>query len=287
MIQPEKCAIECVGLIPAAGKAERISPLPCSKEIFPVGFGDIRQNGQLRPKAAAHYLLEKMRLAGAKKAFVVLSKGKWDIPAYFGNGSTLDMTLAYLITDLPYGVPFTLDNAVPFICNTRVLVGFPDILFQPEDAYLQLLDRMDAGRADIVLGLFPADKPHKMDMVDLNTDGTIAGIEIKPVRTRLRWTWIIAVWSDPFTQFMHDSVQRHLGVIAAAKSGFPKKEQQEIFVGDVIREAIGTDLKIDQVMFPQGTYIDVGSPEDMVAAIQRESNAIKVIKNTFDENLDF
>lgn len=27
-----------IGLIPAAGKAKRLQPLPCSKEIFPVGF---------------------------------------------------------------------------------------------------------------------------------------------------------------------------------------------------------------------------------------------------------
>ena len=132
-------AIECVGLIPAAGKARRISPLPCSKEIFPVGFGDIRQKGQLHPKVAAHYLLEKMHLAGAEKAYLVLSTGKWDIPAYFGNGSMVDMALAYLMTDLPYGVPFTLDSAFPFLKNKRVLFGFPDIILQPDDVYLRLI----------------------------------------------------------------------------------------------------------------------------------------------------
>lgn len=29
---------DMVGLIPAAGNATRLQPLPCSKEIFPVGF---------------------------------------------------------------------------------------------------------------------------------------------------------------------------------------------------------------------------------------------------------
>ena len=258
---------ECVGLIPAGGKAERISPLPCSKEIFPVGFGDIRQNGQLRPKVAAHYLLEKMHLAGAEKAYVVLSKGKWDIPAYFGNGAMLDMALAYLITDLSYGVPFTLDSAVPFLKNTRVLFGFPDIIFQPDDAYLQLLERMDAGRADIVLGLFPADNPQKMDMVDLNADGAITAIDIKPPQTDLKWTWIIAVWNGVFTQFMHNLVGRHLHANADSENG-PIQSKREMFVGDVIQAALGSGLRIDPVIFPQGTYIDIGSPEDMHVAVQ-------------------
>jgi glucose-1-phosphate thymidylyltransferase len=268
MIMFEQHAIESVGLIPAGGKAERIAPLPCSKEIFPVGFGDIRQNDRLSPKVAAHYLLEKMRLAGAQKAFVVLSKGKWDIPAYFGSGSMLDMALAYLMTDLPYGVPFTLDSAFPFLKNKRVLLGFPDILFQPDDGYVQLIERMDCSRADIVLGLFPADRPQKMDMVALNTDGAIADIDIKPARTSLKWTWIMAVWDHAFTQFMHESVQRRLPSIDTVTNGSLEANRKEIFVGDVIREALGTELKIDQVMFPQGTYIDIGSPEDLRVAVK-------------------
>lgn len=268
-------AIECVGLIPAAGKARRVSPLPCSKEIFPVGFGEIRQKGQRHPKTAAHYLLEKMHLAGAEKVYFVLSAGKWDIPAYFGDGSMVNMALAYLMTDLPYGVPFTIDSAFPFLEDKCVLFGFPDIILQPDDAYVRLIERMHASRSDIVLGLFSADNPQKMDMVDMSTDGTVCGIHIKPPQTNLKWTWIIAVWNGAFTQFMHDLVHRHLRTIAFEKGGFAKSDRQELFVGDVIQEAIGSELKVDRVMFPQGTYIDIGSPEDMVAAIQKGPSVVE------------
>lgn len=271
MIAHRQDAVEYVGLIPAGGKAERISPLPCSKEIFPVGFGEIRQKGQLHPKVAAHYLLENMRLAGAQKSYIVLSRGKWDIPAYFGNGSIVNMPIAYLITEVFYGVPFTLDSAFPFIKNKRVLFGFPDIILQPADAYVRLVDRMLASRADIVLGLFPAANPQKMDMVDLNADGTIRDIHIKPIQTDLKWTWVIAAWNGAFTQFMHDTVQRYLHAIVSQESRRPKEHLKEIFVGDVVREAIGSELKIDQVMFSQGTYIDIGTPEDLVAAVQNRT----------------
>ncbi len=261
-------AIACVGLIPAAGKARRIFPLPCSKEIFPVGFGEIRQTGQRHPKVAAHYLLEKMHLAGANKAYLVLSKGKWDIPAYLGNGAMLDMAIAYLMTDLPYGVPFTLDSAFPFLENKRVLFVFPDILIQTDDVYVRLLDRLNVSQADIVLGLFSADNPHKMDMVELADDVTIAGIRIKPARTDLKWTWIIAVWDFSFTRFMHDYVHEHLAVIATGADGSGKIDHREVQIGEVIQAAIESELKIDAVKFPQGAYIDIGTPEDMVAAVQ-------------------
>ena len=268
MAPPNQDAITCVGLIPAAGKARRISPLPCSKEVFPVGFGEIRQKGQRHPKVAAHYLLEKMRLAGAKKAYFILSDGKWDIPAYFGNGAMADMAIAYLMTDLPYGVPFTLDSAFPFLENKRVLFGFPDILIQTEDVYVRLLDRLQVSQADIVLGLFLAGNPNKMDMVELAADGTIAGIRIKPAQTDLKWTWVIAVWDFAFTQFMHDYVHHFLKTITAPNAGLTGNAHKEVHLGHVIQAAIKSGLKIDTVKFPQGAYIDIGTPEDMVAAVR-------------------
>ena len=116
-------------------------------------------SGRQRPKAAAHYLLEKMSLAGAKRAYFVLSKGKWDIPAYFGDGSMVNMAVAYLMTALPYGVPFTVDSAFPFLTDKQVMFGFPDIILQPDDIYLRLLDQMRTVKADLVLGSFSGGQP--------------------------------------------------------------------------------------------------------------------------------
>jgi len=35
--------------------------------------------------------------------------------------------------DLPYGVPYTLDQAYPFVQNATIALGFPDITCEPED----------------------------------------------------------------------------------------------------------------------------------------------------------
>ena len=259
---------EYVGLIPAAGTAARISPLPCSKEIFPVGYGEIGASGRQRPKVAAHYLLEQMNLARAKYVYFVLSNNKWDIPAYFKDGAMVDMAIAYLVTGSPHGVPFTVDSAFPFLRDKWVLFGFPDIILKPDDAYIRLLNQMKKTNADIVLGLFPAVNPQKMDMVVLDTHGAISGIDIKPARTRLYWTWINAVWNAEFTRYIHDYVAReHEHITRMANQG-GLEQYQERFVGDVIREAIGSGLKIDRVEFPDGRYIDIGTPEDMKTAVR-------------------
>ena len=77
---------DVIGLIPCGGHATRIAPLPCSKEVLPVGLRRT-VDGSLRPKVVSHYLLEKMRQGGVRRAFFILRNGKWDIPQYYGDGS--------------------------------------------------------------------------------------------------------------------------------------------------------------------------------------------------------
>jgi glucose-1-phosphate thymidylyltransferase len=257
-----------IGLLPAGGKAARIAPLPCSKEVYPLGFRHVDASGNLRPKVVCHYLLEKMRLAGTTKAYIILRKGKWDIPAYFGDGKMADMHLAYLMMDVPFGVPYTLDQAYPFIQDATVVFGFLDIIFQTDDAFLQLLSRQAESDADSVLGLFPAHQPHKVDMVDLDANGRVRGIHIKPARTYLRYTWTIAVWTSRFTRFMHEYVLAIQKTNDRNLAGTDANKQQELFVGDVIQAAIHNDMRIDTVLFADGTFLDVGTPEDMVKAVQ-------------------
>ena len=258
----QKKMTEIVGLIPAAGTADRISPLPCSKEIFPVGYQRLDGLNGPRPKVAAHYLLEKMKAAGARKSYIVLRKGKWDIPAYFGSGRSVDSSLAYLVMDLPYGAPFTLDQAFDFIHADTILFGFPDILFRPFNAYSVLLERLSESAADIALGLFPAHNPQKMDMVVLDDTGKIRGLDIKPETTRLKYTWIIAAWTPEFTGFMH----RHLKERQEAVASTIEAGGRELYVGDVIQAALEGGLHVEHVVFGDGRYLDIGTPEDLIQA---------------------
>ena len=104
-------ANDIIGVIPAAGQALRMAPIPCSKEIYPIGFSSTtNEKGEL-PKPVGQYLLEKFSQDGLSRALIVLRKGKWDIPQYFGDGSTVGLDLAYLIASNLNGVPFTVDQA--------------------------------------------------------------------------------------------------------------------------------------------------------------------------------
>jgi len=259
-----------IGLIPAGGNATRISPLPLSKELYPVGFrgdGDIEINNQnnnqnhLRPKVVSHYLLEKMQLAGVDKAYFILRSGKWDIPAYFGDGDMLSINLGYLIMGLPYGVPFTLDSAYPFVKDVVVALGFPDILFEPKDAFLKILKRLDNSNADVVLGLFPTDKPQKAGMVDFDDKGKVRSIIEKPPQSDLRFMWGIAVWKPEFTEFLHE-------YLIDIKEDINLPNLPEIPIGNVIQAAISKGLQVEAEAFENGSYLDIGTPDDLIRAVR-------------------
>ena len=251
---------EVVGLIPAAGRATRIAPLPCSKEIYPLGLRTVGEENAGAPKVICHYLLDKMRLAGVTKAFIILREGKWDIPAYLGDGASCNMNLAYLMLGLPYGVPYTIDQACNFVKESVIAFGFPDILFEPDDAFVQLLSRQTISDADAVLGIFPADRTRKVDMVDISDGGQIREIIIKPEETNLQHTWGIAVWRPTFTDFMHNYL---------LESKESAATQPELHMGDVFQAAISKGLMIEGLKVSDKPFIDIGTGDDLLRAIKR------------------
>ena len=251
---------EVVGLIPAAGRATRIAPLPCSKEVYPVGFKIDEAGNTTVPKVVCHYLLDKMGLAGVTKAFIVLREGKWDIPAYLGDGTSFNMNLAYLMLGLPYGVPYTIDQAYNFVKESVIAFGFPDILFEPDDAFVQLLARQTISDADAVLGIFPADRTRKVDMVDIGDGGQIREIIIKPDETNLQHTWGISVWRPTFTDFMHNYL---------LESKESAATQTELHMGDVFQAAISKGLMIEGLKVSDKPFIDIGTGDDLLRAIKR------------------
>jgi glucose-1-phosphate thymidylyltransferase len=254
--------LKVVGLIPAGGQAKRISPLPLSKELYPVGWRSLGDKSSVRPKVVSHYLLEKMQLAGINKAYFILRSGKWDIPAYFGDGTMLSMSLGYLIMNLPYGVPFTLDQAYPFVEDAVVALGFPDIIFQPEDGFQRILTRLSISNADVVLGLFPTNQPQKAGMVHFDDTGKVELIIEKPQESSLRYMWGIAVWKPTFTRFLHE-------YLAILKNNSNLSQLPELPIGDIIQAGINEGLQVQAEAFADGTYLDIGTPDDLVRAVQQ------------------
>lgn len=244
-----------VGLVPSAGHASRLGQLPCSKEILPTNIGDPRSN---RPRVACEFVLNEMRKAGAERAYLVLRDGKWDIPSYLGDGHDLGLPLGYLMMRLPYGVPYTLDQATPFVEDATILLGFPDIMFEANTpVYPRLLNELYETGADAVLGLFPTDRPEKGDMVEIDDEGQVQSITIKSETPPVQTGWITAVWAPSFTAFLHEKI--------GSRSSLEEENQEEFQMGEVFLSAITEGKDIRGVPFPDGGYIDIGTPDELAS----------------------
>ncbi len=173
-----------IGIIPAAGAGQRIQPLGCSKELLPVGSRVIE--GVERPKAVAEYLVERMIEAGAEQICLVISPEKTDIVEYFA-GRDYAAEIFYVIQQKPKGLCDALFRAEPFARkHGEVLIGLPDTIWFPENAYRSAVD---FERAEVHLVLFPVVNPSQFDSVLSDENGYVRHVDVKQADAQSNWIW--------------------------------------------------------------------------------------------------
>ena len=236
-------------LVPAAGSARRLGDLAAgSKEVI-----------EIDGRPVADHLLRSAREAGIREVLIVLRQGKDDVRKKLGGG--LDSPAPRFVTIPPTrSVPETLRRGLEHLHpEDDVALGFPDVLFTPGDALTHLARRFDGSPAcDVLLGIFPTDRPDKADMVELAPEGRVRRILVKPGGCDLQFTWLLAFWRPRFSRFLEDWVRRHA-----------EPSDREPQVSDVLNAAIDSGLIVEAVAFPSGSHLDIGTPEDLNRARSR------------------
>ena len=234
-----------IAVIPAAGVGSRLGEAVAgSKEAAHIGG-----------KPLIAHLLDRLARAGVAKAVVVLRTGKDDIVEALADYDNVD--LAYVVLDESPSELHSVIAGVRSVMGRTVALAYPDVLFEPKDAVSALLLRLEDTGADLVLGLFPTDQPERVDMVALDERGRPTEVVIKQPDRGLSYSWSVAVWSPRFSSFLTEfTAGRH--------------DQLEPSVGDVVQAAIDNGMPIEAVVFDDGGYLDVGTPEDLKAARARD-----------------
>jgi glucose-1-phosphate thymidylyltransferase len=242
---------EIVGLLPAAGRGSRLGPIPCSKEIMPLGFQPVpgEQDGVWRPVTAIETHLRAFGRAGVRRAAVIISELKHDIVRYLGNGERYGLSLTYLFQQQLGGMPFALQLAEPWLADADVLFAMPDTLITPDDVAQTLVNRHRETAADLTLGLFATDTPYKFGMVELR-GGQVTTFIDKPQHSTLELMWGTAVWSPRFTLLLSAVAAQH-------PSG-----GTELVLSDVFAAALAAKFPITPHILGNARYRDIGTPED-------------------------
>jgi glucose-1-phosphate thymidylyltransferase len=207
------------------------------------------------------HLLGHMQQAGVQAVTVVIRDGKLDIRQYLAGNEWRQLSFDLRSTKGTSGVPETVSIGLEGNERTNIAFGFPDILYSPANALGLMMDKLDTGQSEVVLGLFPTSNPAKMDMVDTGKDGKVIEIEIKPKSTRLDLTWILAVWTPTFTEYLSNLLrndERRMADLSGSRSDF--------HLGQVFKLAIADGLAIDSLAFRDGRSLDIGTPDDLALA---------------------
>jgi glucose-1-phosphate thymidylyltransferase len=243
---------ELIGLFPAAGRATRLGAAPGSKEILPVGT--TRTPEGERPRLVCENLLEAFIAAGCARVLVLRRAEKRDLEDVLGDGGRFGLRLEHVVVPPTRSVPETLDRAYERIRSADVALGFPDVLARPTHGLARAVVRRRTGGADVVLALFPTDRPHKCDMVDVDSEGNVRGIEIKPASTALALTWLFATWGTRFTELLH------------GRAATSPPAGRELAVSDLLLEAMERGLRVEAIVLPRGSHLDIGTPDDLERA---------------------
>lgn len=228
-----------IGIIPAAGAGQRIQPLGCSKELLPVGSR--RVDGVERPKAVAEYLVERMIAAGADQICMIISAEKTDIVRYFAEREYAAQ-IFYVLQPQPLGLCDALFRAEPFVAKQeQVLIGLPDTIWFPENAYRAALDLEGA---EFSLVLFPVDQPQHFDAVVCDELGYVQRVEVKRADARSHWIW---------------------GAVTASGAGFhalklmwEARHREDEYLGDLLNAYIAAGNPV-RGLHAGEIYMDVGT----------------------------
>jgi len=228
-----------IGIIPAAGAGERIQPLGCSKELLPVGSRLVE--GLERPKAVSEYLVERMIAAGADQICMIISAEKTDIIEYYASRD-YSAAIFYVVQQAPRGLCDALFRAEPFARHhDRVLIGLPDTIWFPENAYLPALSADDA---DCNLVLFPVQDPSVFDAVVCDDLGYVQEVQVKSKNARSDWIWgAVTATGEAFRRLKLLWESRHRG---------------DEYLGDLLNAFIAAG-NVVRGKFAGEVYMDVGT----------------------------
>lgn len=190
-----------VGVIPAAGRATRLQPLPCSKEMLPVGGRPVMD-----------CVVARVRAVPGARIRVVTRADKEDVAAHARR----------LGAEVVLGEPATLAASVALgarglSLEDVVLVGLPDTIWEPGDGFPLLLDALGP-ESDVVLGVFESDEPERSDVVVLGDDDRVLAVDVKPEVPRSSLVWGCAAARNRALAGieLHEDVGQHFDALARA-----------------------------------------------------------------------
>jgi glucose-1-phosphate thymidylyltransferase len=161
-----------IGVLPAAGTAERLQPISGSKEVLALGG---------RP--VLDYAVERLRAARPDEIRVVVRPDKADVTE----------RARVLALEVVEARPRNLAESIvagiaPLADEDAVIVDLPDSLWGPVDGFDVLLRKLET-ETDVVLAIFRSAEPERGDVVELPAEDRVVAVHVKSPDPPGDWVW--------------------------------------------------------------------------------------------------
>ena len=163
------------GILLAGGAGTRLYPITISisKQIIPV-----------YDKPMIYYPLTTLMLAGIKDILIISTPE--DIPRFemlLGDGKQWGISLSYAVQEKPEGLPQAFTIAQDFIKDSHVALILGDNFFFGHGLPEQIRSAIDKNTGATIFTHYVSD-PERFGVVSFKSDGTIEGIEEKPLKPK-------------------------------------------------------------------------------------------------------
>lgn len=230
------------GIILAGGTGSRLRPVTynTAKQLIPLG-----------DQSVIEHVITNLKSNGITEIGVVIGNNSTEkIKRHLGDGSKFGVEITYILQGEPLGLAHAVGCTADFVRDESFVVYFGDTIIDP-DITLELLNKFDPSIHDVGIPLQHVEDPSRFGIAQFNEDGKIERVLEKP--------------DDP------PSTLAYVGVVAFTSSffdvvaGLEPSDRGELELTEAIDEYVkgnGTAMTIEV----DGTWKDVGTPEDVVEA---------------------
>jgi glucose-1-phosphate thymidylyltransferase len=229
------------GIVLAGGTGSRLRPITHTgpKQLVPVANKPVIQYG-----------IEDLREAGIDEIGVVLgNKGREEIQAFLGDGSSFGVDITYIVQGNPLGLAHATGCARAFVGGDDFVVYLGDnILKQGISAFVE---SFRAGEYAAGIALQEVSTPGQFGIADVEDDGTVRRLIEKPTDPPSNLA-LIGIYV--FSNRIFDAIER----ISPSWRG-------ELEITDAIQVLLDDGLDIDSHIV-EGWWKDTGKPRDILEA---------------------
>jgi len=159
------------GVVPAAGKGERLEPLTLAmpKELIRVGH-----------KPVIEHVIDNLKACDVRDVLVITGWKKGAVLDYLGSGERLGVNIYYRVQDEQKGIAHAVNQARDWIGDEDFTVIYGDNYFKPPENISKAVEFHRKKGALATLVLHPVKDPTRFGIVKVDQDGKVLAMIEKP-----------------------------------------------------------------------------------------------------------